>query len=508
MKRIFSYTSFHVILFLFVFLVVSGARVFSQSYQVRIATVGNSITYGAELDSPATECYPAQLQQLLAAVYGDTCLVQNFSVSARTMMRSSELPLWNEPEFMNALEYVPDICLILLGTNDSKPYRWEAWGDEFLSDYLAMIDTFKFRNPNTRFIVGDPPPIWPGHPYGSTFSERHNDSILVNYIIPLIDTVAERTGAMRIDFHTPFVDSIDLFPDQLHPDVVASHYMAEMVFDSIISSDMIHQVDAGWAYVSRFKQSSSPVAVGDSVTLVWTTLFADSVLLDGNRVELSGSMKVLAEADRVYTLTAIGPNNTSEFPLYLQTYLPVPSGLVITYASGAYRNGEPDTLFVHYKDQAGRQMAENPQDVTWTVIEGEGMLEEPTDTSVIFIPVAAGGNTVSAEEGELYDEIYLYVVSMPSAIPHSDRNNAVVIYPNPVSEKLYFRVQVPETSTMRIKLFTILGEKVLDENSISGNEGSIVEINVSGLDEGVYFYTVYLKNETISGQFIKRSNSK
>ena len=189
----------------------------SQSYKVRLAMIGNSITYGANLANPATESYPNQLSNLLSDIYGDTCVVGNYGVSARTMMKSAETPIWNELLFANAIKSVPDICLILLGTNDSKPYRWDAWGSEFLGDYLSMIDTFQFRNPNTKFIVCYPPPIWKEHNYGTTFDTKHNDSILVTNIIPAIDTVVQQTGAILMDFHTPFVDSVQLFPDYLHP---------------------------------------------------------------------------------------------------------------------------------------------------------------------------------------------------------------------------------------------------------------------------------------------------
>ena len=231
--------------------------IYSQVHKVRMAMIGNSITYGAGLSSPSTQCYSAQLNLMLEEIYGDTCEIMNCGVSARTMMRNAELPIWSEDLFTSALEFVPDICLILLGTNDSKPYRWENWGDEFLGDYLAMIDTFKFRNPNTKFIACYPPPIWDGHPYGTTFSERHNDSIVVNFIMPAIDTVVEMTGATLVDFHTPFIDSIHLFPDELHPGVEASKIMAEILYKKIIETDLIHQVEAGLAYVSYFKQIKS-----------------------------------------------------------------------------------------------------------------------------------------------------------------------------------------------------------------------------------------------------------
>lgn len=94
----------------FVLLALLFTTVNAQEYKVRMAMMGNSITYGAQLASPSTESYPAQLSDMLSEIYGDTCEVMNYGVSASTMMRSAEVPLWNEAAFTNTLEYVPDIC--------------------------------------------------------------------------------------------------------------------------------------------------------------------------------------------------------------------------------------------------------------------------------------------------------------------------------------------------------------------------------------------------------------
>ena len=217
----------------------------AQDYSVRIACVGNSITHGSHLENPARDCYPSQLSRLLAEAYGDTCIVHNYGVSGRNMLKNGPKPIWNEPAFSQALQWAPDICFILLGTNDTPPDLWEKSGDEFLADYLSMIDTFKTRNPDTKFIIGAPTPIWTGHPYGGdTWGKKHNDSILVNAVIPLIHRVAEKTGATLIDFHTPFVDRVQLFPDHLHPNPTGAKYIAEMILDTINKNNLIHQVEA------------------------------------------------------------------------------------------------------------------------------------------------------------------------------------------------------------------------------------------------------------------------
>ncbi len=216
----------------------------AQDFKVKIACIGNSITYGARLEKPARDSYPTQLSNMLSEIYGDTCIVNNYGVSGRNMLKNAPKPIWNEPQFAEALRWTPDICIILLGTNDSRPGLWADYGDEFKKDYLAMIDTFKTINPNTIFILGEPTPIWKGHHYGGdSWDTKHNDTILVKNTIPIIKKVAKKTKATLIDFHTPFANSIQLFPDLLHPNPEGAHSIAELIFEEIRGNDFINKVE-------------------------------------------------------------------------------------------------------------------------------------------------------------------------------------------------------------------------------------------------------------------------
>lgn len=478
----------------------------SQSHKVRMAMMGNSITYGATLSSPSTECYQAQLSEMLSVIYGDTCEIMNFGVSGRTMMRSSENPLWNEGQFLSALKYVPDICLILLGTNDSKPYRWDAWGDEFLDDYLAMIDTFKFRNPNTRFIACYPTPIWEGHPYGTTFENSHNDSVVVNCVNPAIDTVVDETGAILIDFHTPFVDSLILFPDKLHPNADGQKYLAEILYDKIIDIDLIHQVETGLAYVSTFEQTNSLIAVGSIVEIQWSTIYADSVFLDGVQVDNQGSLEVIAEENKQYTLTAKGSKNISEFILHLNTYISEKSSLVISTSSNDYSMGLPVVLYSDYKDQHGKLMTEKTNNVTWTIVEGNGSFEDKTDTSIVFKPVEIGKVIVEANEGDLSVQKSLNVSSL-SPIAPALNSQGIKVWPNPVHGTLFFEMENMNSKNVQIRVYNLLGEQVLMQDfSVSKQADSIYELNTSGLNQGVYVFSIHIDKDVNYGQFVKHAD--
>ena len=82
---------------------------------VKIACVGNSITFGYALRNPMQDSYPSVLQRML----GDGYDVRNYGVSARTMLRKGDRPYFREKAFRDALDFRPDIVIIKLGTNDS-----------------------------------------------------------------------------------------------------------------------------------------------------------------------------------------------------------------------------------------------------------------------------------------------------------------------------------------------------------------------------------------------------
>ena len=191
--------------------------VFAQNNATRVACVGNSITYGHGINNPTLDSYPSQLGMLLGNGYE----VKNFGVSGRTMLKKGNYPIWNEDLFQQALEYKPNIIIILLGTNDSKPQNW-IYKDEFIPDYIAMIDTFRQVENEPIIYACYPPPS-----FDTTWGIR--DSIVTTDMIPMIDKIIDSVGVSLIDFHSPLVDKEFLFPDYIHPSVEGSWEMAKIV---------------------------------------------------------------------------------------------------------------------------------------------------------------------------------------------------------------------------------------------------------------------------------------
>src|SRR5207237_795169 len=87
----------------------------------KIACSGRSLTLGAGIKDRTHDSYTAQLQRML----GDQYQVKNFGSSGTTALKSGDRPYWKQKQFTQAQEFAPDIVVIKLGTNDSKPQNWK-----------------------------------------------------------------------------------------------------------------------------------------------------------------------------------------------------------------------------------------------------------------------------------------------------------------------------------------------------------------------------------------------
>ena len=206
---------------------------------IRVACIGNSITDGHGIDMCDTKGYPAQLQRLLGSGYQ----VKNYGVSARTMLDKGDHPYKNEQAWRDALAFRPDVAIIKLGTNDSKPENWQ-YGAEFEKDLMAMIDQLcpmvpvlnKKGKPTKKMVRSRQTQIYLCTPIPA-FKPSWNisDSVIVNAIIPIINKVAAREGLHVIDLHSQFqdADGQQMQRDGIHPTDKGAAQMARIIAEKI-----------------------------------------------------------------------------------------------------------------------------------------------------------------------------------------------------------------------------------------------------------------------------------
>ncbi|MCS3198460.1 GDSL-type esterase/lipase family protein [Bacteroides thetaiotaomicron] len=188
---------------------------------VRVACIGNSITFGAGIRNRSRDSYPSVLARML----GDSYWVKNFGVSARTMLNKGDHPYMNEPAYKNALAFNPNIVVIKLGTNDSKSFNWKYKAD-FMKDAQTMIDAFKGLSSQPKIYL-----CYPSKAYLT--GDGINDDIISKEIIPMIKKLAKKNNLSVIDLHTAMDGMPELFPDRIHPNEKGAQVMAKAVYQSI-----------------------------------------------------------------------------------------------------------------------------------------------------------------------------------------------------------------------------------------------------------------------------------
>ena len=191
---------------------------------IRVACIGNSVTYGYGLKDPATTSYPAHLGRMLGEGYE----VRNFGHSGATLLNHGHRPYTQQQAYRNAVAFAPDKAIIHLGLNDTDPRNWPNYRDEFIPDYLALIDTLRAANPNVEVWVCRMTPIFHGHRrFKSGTRDWHAQ------IQTAIEEVARLAGANLIDLHEPLYHRPDLFADALHPNAEGAMILARTVYSAM-----------------------------------------------------------------------------------------------------------------------------------------------------------------------------------------------------------------------------------------------------------------------------------
>ena len=196
----------------------------TASDTIRVACIGNSVTYGYGHRDPARTSYPTRLGEMLGEGYE----VRNFGHSGATLLTRGHRPYIYQQAWRNALAFAPDKAIIHLGLNDTDPRNWPNYRDEFIPDYLAIIDSLRQANPNVEIWICRMTPIFHGHHrFKSGTRDWHAQ------IQQAIEEVALLADVHLIDLHEPLYHRPDLFADALHPDAEGADILAQTVYKAM-----------------------------------------------------------------------------------------------------------------------------------------------------------------------------------------------------------------------------------------------------------------------------------
>src|SRR5579885_250253 len=183
---------------------------------VRVACVGDSITFGSGLADREHMAYPAVLGGMLGPRYQ----VMNFGVSGATLLKNGNKPYWKQPALQQAADFQPQIVVIKLGTNDSKPVNW-AHRDELAADAAALDDYFAQLPSKASIWFCLPLPA-----FSEKFTIQEKNLVEVRAILR---KVAAEKGAHIIDPTPAFAGHPELFRDGIHPTQAGAELLAKIV---------------------------------------------------------------------------------------------------------------------------------------------------------------------------------------------------------------------------------------------------------------------------------------
>ena len=192
---------------------------------VRVACVGDSITFGAGVRNHLVNAWPGQLQKMLGKHYK----VANFGHSGATLLKDGDLPYWRTPEYKHSTAFKGKIVIIMLGTNDTKAWNWKHHA-HFVADLTALVKHYQSLTSGVKVWLCLPPPIFK-HSYGIT------EKNLVDGVIPDIKTVAANLQLPVINIFKAIGHNKALLQrDGVHPNIKGQHFMAQVIAKVITGS--------------------------------------------------------------------------------------------------------------------------------------------------------------------------------------------------------------------------------------------------------------------------------
>lgn len=187
----------------------------------KVACVGDSITWGFTIVSRSKYSYPAVLQQLL----GEGFEVRNFGHNDAAARFDADTPYVSKKAYRDSLAWEPDIVLLMLGTNDTKPWNWNP--GIFREDYLRLVQSYLALPSHPRVVLVAPIRIFRVLPVMAL-----RPDVLEEGVRPAIRDIAAQLHLQLVDLCDLF-DSARFCRDGIHPQREGARLLAEALHKAV-----------------------------------------------------------------------------------------------------------------------------------------------------------------------------------------------------------------------------------------------------------------------------------
>ena len=194
----------------------------------RVLCIGDSITFGYGVRYTRwKDSYPAKLEKLLGPSYQ----VLNYGISGATLQDEGDKPY--SKRFLKAARKTnPEICILMLGTNDSKPQNWNAERyEKELERRITEIKSFP-SSPMIHLMI--PPAAFGTDSKPALYGIR--DDIIRDNISSIIKRQARLRNVGLVDLYEITEDHPELFADGIHPNANGNKVIAQFIYEVLNKS--------------------------------------------------------------------------------------------------------------------------------------------------------------------------------------------------------------------------------------------------------------------------------
>lgn len=191
--------------------------------KIRIACIGDSITFGAGVQRTRwRDAWPFILNRLLGCNYQ----VMNFGHSGATLQDEGDLPYRPLGYLEKIQEARPAYILLMLGTNDSKPYNWNE--ARYRAEYDQLVKELISYPGKPQVILLAPPKAFPQEATGQVAFDINNE-LISNAIHTAVLSVAAAYSLPVIDLYALTQTHPEYFMDGVHPNRLGNVEIAKAV---------------------------------------------------------------------------------------------------------------------------------------------------------------------------------------------------------------------------------------------------------------------------------------
>ncbi|MGT2911896.1 DUF459 domain-containing protein [Streptococcus cameli] len=189
---------------------------------IKVAAVGDSLTYGYGLENRIQDAYPSILLEKL----GHNYQVINYGMSGRSLLSTSDYPYFQEKNAQESLKSQADIVIVMIGSNDSRAAYWNK--EQFLKEYRQMVAAYQEMESQPDILLVVPPHV-PTSRFGL------NNTVVEEVLQVEIPRIASEHKVDVVNLYPVTKGHPEYYSDGLHLTPLGNRVIAEEILSALLA---------------------------------------------------------------------------------------------------------------------------------------------------------------------------------------------------------------------------------------------------------------------------------